>query len=329
MLVYPDVVPDPPEANVLDAVSLAKSENVSCVLGIGGGSPMDVAKLVAFLGNKNNKQGLADIYGVGLCRGNRLPLVQIPTTAGTGSEVTPISILTTGENEKKGIVSSQLLPDLAVLDGELTTSLPANITAYTGIDAMVHAIEAFTTKLKKNAVSDMLAKEALHLLGSNLRKVIENGADVNARSDMLLGSMMAGMAFANAPVGAVHALAYPLGSHFKVPHGLSNSLVLPHVLRFNAAEPHVAEMYAHLAPIVFPSLPPGSGSSLHLAEAFADSFAGLAEDLQLPMNLRQVGVAEGDLDMLCEAAMKQTRLLPNNPREVTAADARAIYQAAF
>jgi alcohol dehydrogenase class IV len=228
VIIYDQVVADPPESNILEAVEISKRHNISGIIGFGGGSSMDVAKLVAFLSNKDCSQKLSDIYGVGNCVGGRLPLIQVPTTAGTGSEVTPISIITTGASEKKGIVSPQLLPDWAVLDGDLTLTLPPSITAATGIDAMVHAIEAFTTKLKKNPLSDLLAVEALSLLGSNIRTVCGDGArDPQARGQMLLGSMYAGMAFANAPVGAVHALAYPIGTHFHVPHGLSNSLMLP------------------------------------------------------------------------------------------------------
>ena len=154
-------------------------------------------------------------------------MIQVPTTAGTGSEVTPISIVTTGQSEKKGVVSPVLLPDWAVLDGELTLSVPSDVTAATGIDAMVHAIEAYTSRIKKNALSDLLAREALFLLGSNIREACTKGSNKAARSNMLLGSTYAGMAFANAPVGAVHALAYPIGATFHVPHGLSNMLMLP------------------------------------------------------------------------------------------------------
>ena len=175
---------------------------------------MDVAKVVAFL-QGTTTQTLPDLYGVDQCVGTRLPLVQVPTTAGTGSEVTPISIVTTGTNSKMGIVSPHLLPDAAVLDGNLTLSVPPLVTAATGIDAMVHAIEARTSALKKNPMSDVLAHEALRLLSANLRRVCEDGSNAEARADMLLGSCLAGMAFANAPVAAVHALAYPLGAHFK------------------------------------------------------------------------------------------------------------------
>jgi alcohol dehydrogenase class IV len=206
---YSRVIADPPEAVIHEAVEIAKQKNVVGVIGFGGGSSMDVAKLVAFLAQKDCSQHLSQIYGVGMCVGSRLPLVQVPTTAGTGSEVTPISIITTGLQEKKGVVSPQLLPDWAVLDGELTVSLPPHITAATGVDAMVHAIEAYTSRIRKNPLSDVLAKEALRLLGGNIRSVCtpNGGLDASARGAMLLGSMYAGMAFANAPVGACHALA--------------------------------------------------------------------------------------------------------------------------
>jgi alcohol dehydrogenase class IV len=225
--VYSDVIADPPEKYILDAVKIAKSKNICAVVGLGGGSSMDVAKLVAYLAHSSCSQSLEELYGVGMGRDTRLPLLQVPTTAGTGSEVTPISIVTTGESSKKGVVMPQLLPDWAVLDGDLTLSVPPHVTAATGIDAMVHAIEAYTCRTKKNPLSDLYAREALRLLGGNIRAVCEDGSNSGARSDMLLGSMYAGMAFANSPVGAVHALAYPIGSLFHVPHGLSNSLMLP------------------------------------------------------------------------------------------------------
>jgi alcohol dehydrogenase len=225
--IYSDVIADPPERNIYEAVEICKVKDIGAVIGLGGGSSMDVAKLVSYLSHKNCHQSLRDIYGVEQCTGDRLPLIQIPTTAGTGSEVTPISIVTTGDNEKKGVVSSKLLPDWAVLDGNLTLTVPPLISAATGIDAMVHAIEAYTSKIKKNSLSDMFAIQALKLLGSNIRIVCSDGSNSVARGNMLLGSMYAGMAFANSPVGAVHVLAYPIGSHFHVSHGLSNSLMLP------------------------------------------------------------------------------------------------------
>jgi alcohol dehydrogenase class IV len=283
---------------------------------------MDVAKLVALLAVGQEK--LDDIYGVGMVKGRRLPLVLAPTTAGTGSEVTPISIVTTGDGEKKGVVSPVLLPDWAVLDAELTLGLPPAVTAATGIDAMVHAIEAYTSKRLKNPLSDALARDALRLLGGNIHEACRNGTNREARHNMLLGSMLAGMAFANAPVAAVHALAYPVGARFHVPHGLSNSLVLPQVIRFNAssAEQH----YGELATILTPN---AKGNSADRTKALVEMLSALPVDLGLPTRLRDVGIGHNDLGMLADDAMKQTRLLINNPREVVHADALAIYEASL
>ena len=321
--IFDDVVADPPMENVNAALAQAKKLGADCIVGLGGGSSMDVAKLVAVLGHKDTTQRLEDIFGVDNCKGQRLPLIQIPTTAGTGSEVTPISIITTGQSEKKGVVSAQLLPDWAVLDAELTLSVPPHVTAATGIDAMVHAIEAYTTRLRKNHMSDMFAIEALKLLSKNIRIGCENGKDLTARSELLLGACYAGIAFANAPVAAVHALAYPIGSHFKVAHGLSNSLVLPHVLRFNSGNAVAKAHYDQLVKHVFPT------RSLEGAEGLASGFADLAKDLNIETQLRQVKIKESDIEMLAKAAMQQTRLLPNNPREVTLEDVVAIYKQAY
>ena len=320
---FSDVVADPPEEMILKAVAEAKSQGVDGVVSVGGGSSMDTAKLIAVLCAV--EQPLSEMYGIGMVKGDRLPLILAPTTAGTGSEVTPISIVTTGVAEKKGVVSPQLLPDCAVLDPDLTLGLPANVTAATGIDAMVHCIESFTSKRLKNLLADALAREGLKLLGANLYKVCETPKDKEARGNMLMGSMLAGMAFTNAPVAAVHALAYPLGGHFHVPHGLSNALVLPHVLEFNM--PEAENLYAELAPIIFPAL--ANKSHAEKIDGVLKGIASYSPDLGLETTLREVGVEEKDLTMLAEDAMKQTRLLVNNPREVTYEDALAIYTKAF
>jgi alcohol dehydrogenase class IV len=198
------------------------------------------------------------------------------------------------------------------------------VTAATGIDAMVHAIEAFTSKHKKNPMSDVLARQALALLSANLLTACADGANLAARQAMLLGAYFAGQAFSNAPVAAVHALAYPIGGIFHVPHGLSNALVLPHVLRFNL--PAASAHYAELAGIVAPD---AQGSVEARAEALIVAMQHIAERTGIETSLRQVGVTEHDLDRLATDAMLQTRLLGNNPREVTHADARAIYAAAY
>jgi alcohol dehydrogenase len=320
--VIDDVVADPPDHVVLAAVALARSADAQIVVGLGGGSSMDVAKLLAVL--IGSDQPLAEMYGIGNVRGERLPLVQIPTTAGTGSEVTPISIVTTGETTKAGVVAPQLYADLAILDASLSVGLPPKITAATGIDAMVHAIEAYTSKHKKNPLSDMLAVKALGLLSANILTACRDGGNRPAREAMLLGAMLAGQAFANAPVAAVHALAYPIGGIFHVAHGLSNSLVLPHVLRFNA--PAAAGLYGELATILVPGV---GGSDEARAQALIGYVEQLARDTGIERSLREVGVAQTDLPRLASDAMKQTRLLGNNPRELAEADALAIYQAAW
>ncbi|WP_432474673.1 iron-containing alcohol dehydrogenase [Amphritea sp. HPY] len=321
--VFNDVQADPNESIVMSAVMLAKTQSVEAVIGFGGGSSMDVAKLAALL--THSDQSLQQIYGVDNAQGQRLPLIQIPTTAGTGSEVTPIAIVTTINNEKKGVVSPILIADQVLLDPELTLGLPPEITAATGIDAMVHAIEAFTSKLKKNPISDFMAREALRLLAANIRTAVQHGNDVEAREKMLLGSMLAGQAFANAPVAAVHALAYPLGGHFHIPHGLSNSLILPHVMRFNAAVS--SSEYAELAPFITPSL--AGDNERVITSQLIDSLQALIRDLGLPTRLRDVGIAGDQLQFLAQDAMKQQRLLMNNPREIAFEDALTIYQAAY
>ncbi|OYX73653.1 MAG: alcohol dehydrogenase [Rhizobiales bacterium 32-66-11] len=322
--VFDQVVADPPEDVVFAATSEAVAMGAQGVLGLGGGSSLDVAKLVALLAL--GQEALTEIYGVGIAKGPRLPLILVPTTAGTGSEVTPISIVTTGETVKKGVVSPCLIPDIALLDADLTLGLPAPVTAATGVDAMVHAIEAYASASpNNNPISRGLAKEALRLLGANIRTAVHHGTDRPAREAMLLGSLLAGQAFANSPVAAVHALAYPLGGHYHLPHGLTNALVLPHVLRFNL--PAAASAYAQIAPYAFPDI--GAGSDCEVAERFVERLAALAIDLGLPRCLREVNVPEHHLPLLAADAMKQSRLLVNNPRPVHEADALAIYQAAW
>ncbi|HIG66269.1 MAG TPA: iron-containing alcohol dehydrogenase [Porticoccaceae bacterium] len=322
--VYSDVVADPPEHVVIDAVIAAQSFGCDGVVGFGGGSSMDVAKILAVL--ITGEQALSEIYGVDQITASRLPLIQVPTTAGTGSEATMVSIITTGETTKAGVVSRTLLADKIILDAALTVGLPPHVTAATGIDAMVHSIEAYTSKRLKNPLSDMLAREALRLLSGSIVTAVKQGGNLEARGDMLLGAMLAGQAFANAPVAAVHALAYPLGGNYHIPHGLSNSLVLPHVLRFNG--PVASDLYAEIAPLIMPDqvLP---DDTVVTTEMLADHFLSLAADLGLQTTLREINIPEGDLPKLAENSMLQQRLLINNPRELDLEDALGIYQQAY
>ncbi|RYY79077.1 MAG: iron-containing alcohol dehydrogenase [Moraxellaceae bacterium] len=322
--IYDQVLADPPDHVILAAVEQAKSNQIDGVIGYGGGSSMDVAKLIAILANPQQTQALSEIYGVGNIQGKRLPLIQVPTTAGTGSEVTSVAIITTGETTKMGVVSPVLYADIALLDAELTTGLPPAVTAATGIDAMVHAIEAYTSVHKKNLYSDMLAKQALVLLDQNLQTAVHEGHNLEARQNMLFGAMLAGQAFANSPVAAVHALAYPLGGHYHISHGLSNALVLCEVIRFNLS--HAARHYAELMLILNPI---AQGSDIELANQLIDRLEQHILNSGLPCRLNQLNVPEQDLDMLARDAMLQTRLLVNNPRELSHADALAIYQAVY
>ena len=320
---FDQVKEDPPEETVCDGLEFARKTGVNGVIGFGGGSSMDVAKVIAVL--LGGDQALSEIYGVEQVTNSRLPLILIPTTAGTGSEVTPVAVITTGKTTKAGVSSSVLLPDIALLDPNLTLGLPSNITAMTGVDAMVHAIEAYTSRHKKNPMSDGLSVQALKLLSENIRTAVSDGEDLEAREGMLLGSMLAGQAFANSPVAAVHALAYPLGGHYHIPHGLSNSLVLPAVLEFNMPEAY--QLYAELAEVIIPEAVAGSMESK--AMSFLESMCQIIRDVELPPTLDKVNVPETDLAMLAAEAMLQQRLLINNPREVTEENALNIYQSAY
>lgn len=325
MAVFDTVIADPPDTVIHDAVDAALAHQADAIIGLGGGSSLDTAKVIARLAcaqDEADRQSLPALYGVDQVRGRRLPLILIPTTAGTGSEATPVAVVTTGETTKAGIVSPLLLPDLALLDATLTTGLPRPVTAATGIDAMVHAIEAITSKIRRNPYSDRLAEQALTLLSANIVAACDDPSNLDVRNDMLLGAFLAGQAFANAPVAGVHALAYPLGGHFHIPHGLSNALVLPHVLRHNASAAH--DDYTRIAELVCPTRlnrQPGP-------DALADYFYLLCGQLGLPQRLSDCGIRHEQLPMLARDAMLQTRLLVNNPCEISESDALAIYRAA-
>ncbi|GJL94795.1 MAG: alcohol dehydrogenase [Hyphococcus sp.] len=317
-LLFDDVAADPPTPKVREAIDAARQHNADGVIGLGGGSSMDTAKLVAVL--MNSDQSLEDIFGLNQVKAPRMPLVLLPTTAGTGSEVTNISVVTTEADEKIGIIDNTLYPDLAVLDPALTIGLPRPVTAATGIDAMVHAIEAYTNIHRKNPVSDALGREALRLLSSNIVTVCETPGNVKAREDMMLGAMLAGQAFTNSPVGAVHGMAYPLGGIFHIPHGLSNSLMLEPVLRFNA--PNAAHQYAELAMIVSPG---ATGSDTEKCDAFINRMVDIVEATGVERRLSQLGISHNDIPRMAEDAMKAERVLQNNARKVTYEDAVEMY----
>ncbi|MCY7270547.1 MAG: iron-containing alcohol dehydrogenase [Sphingomonas bacterium] len=321
--IFSAVEADPSKSTLLAAVEAGRAAAVTSVVGFGGGSPMDVAKLAAYL--LGSGDALDSIWGVEVAVGAKLPLVLVPTTAGTGSEATPISVITVDGGTKLAVNARAITADLAILDPTLTTGLPRHVTAATGIDAMVHAVEAYTSARLKNPLSDALAREALRLLSANLIRACEAPDDLAARSAMLLGAHLAGVAFSNAPVAGVHALAYPLGGLHHLPHGLSNALMLRHVLQHNAAS--AREPYAELAEIIAPECV-GQGSQARCA-TLIDALDRMITDSGLKPRLRDHGIARSDIPILAREAMKQQRLLINNPCPIEEADAARLYEAAW
>ncbi|WP_028970850.1 iron-containing alcohol dehydrogenase [Sphingomonas sp. URHD0057] len=314
---------DPSRKTLLTTVELGRSVGAASVVGFGGGSPMDVAKLAAYL--LGSGDDLDSIWGVGLARGSRLPLALVPTTAGTGSEATPISVITCDRGVKLAVNAWALLADVALLDSDLTVGLPRHVTAATGVDAIVHAVEAYTSARLKNPLSDAFARDALRLLAGNLVAACDEPDNLDARSAMLLGAHLAGIAFANAPVAGVHALAYPLGGVHHLPHGLSNALMLRPVLEHNAEAARA--LYAELAPIVDPGCE-GAGSQGRV-RALIDGLERLCVESGLRLRLRDHGITADDLPRLARDAMLGERMLINNPCAITEADALRLYEAAW
>ena len=318
-----DNTPPEPEVKDVDAVLAAAREGGGCdlVVGIGGGSAMDVAKIVAvLLAHPVSLRALLDKSASITARG--LPTIMVPTTSGTGSEATPNSIILVPEDELKvGIVSPLLMPDIVILDPLLTLTLPAGVTASTGMDALTHAIECYCSK-KRTPFSDLFGLEAIRLIAGSLRRAFDNGRDVEARADMLLGAYYGGACIATSSTTAVHALAYPLGGKYRVPHGLSNAMLLPTVMEFNieGSETRFAAMARAMG------LDVAGLSERAAGERFIAALHQLNADLGIKSDLKAVGVTEADLDGLVDGAAKVTRLLDNNPRPMTRADMRAIYQ---
>lgn len=318
--VFGDVEADPRYEIVADCVEMVRRENADLLIGFGGGSPIDIAKVSAVMAT--NDGPISKYFGIDLVPDAGLPTLIIPTTAGTGSEVTPIAILSDHtEKLKKGIVSQHLFPSTALLDPELTLRLPAHVTAATGMDALIHAVEAFTS-INANSVSDMFARQAMQLISKNIRTAYANGGNLAARSNMLEGSLLAGMAFCNAGVTAVHAFAYPIGAEFHIPHGVANSIMLTPVMEFNKLGN--LERFAAMAGYLGENT--AGLSTREAANAAVEAMRTLAADLKIPNHLSEFGIKEEDLPQLAEGVMKVTRLLANNPREMTQKDAEEIYR---
>ena len=320
--VYAEISTEPAVATVEAAMAAARAFEPDAVIGFGGGSAIDVAKVVAAL--YDGRQEIHDIFGIGQLGARALYMVSLPTTAGTGSEVTPIAILLDEqENLKTGIVSPHLVPDAAYVDPRLTVSLPPAVTAATGLDALTHCIECYANKYA-HPVVDLYALEGIRLIAANLLRAVEHGDDLEARANMALGSLYGGLCLAPVNTAAVHALSYPLGSEFHVPHGISNAILLPHVVRYNL--PAAPERYAQMGLALGVEL---GRDDRETAERGVERLFELYGACDIPARMSELGVPEDALPRMAEAAMKVTRLLKNNLRDLTAADAEAIYRAAF
>ncbi|MFC1580257.1 iron-containing alcohol dehydrogenase [Thermodesulfobacteriota bacterium] len=319
---YPEITPEPDPSLADTGAKLAKKNGVQCVVGVGGGSTMDVAKAIAVLAT--NKGKAVDYIGLGLVKKPGLPTIMVPTTAGTGSEATFTSVFTMRDTKTKGGINSPyLFPHTAILDPELTLGLSPEATAYTGMDALTHAIESFTS-LQAHFLSAPISLRAIELIASNLRGAVFNGGHYPHREKMMEGSYLAGMGLAMSGVGAVHALAYPLGAFFDIPHGTANAVMLPYVLEYNF--PGDIDKFADI------SLAMGEDvgySDRDTAALAAKSVFDLSRDIGIPRSLKELDIPEYSIPEMAEAAMKVERPILNNPRPVTAGVAEDIYRSAF
>ena len=323
IVIFDRVEGEPPLELADEGAKAASTGKCDIVVGIGGGSTMDVAKAIAVI--TANKGKAKDYLGLNNVPGPGLPTIMVPTTAGTGSEVTFTSVFIRKDlNKKEGMNSPYLYPDIALLDPELTLSIPSHVTATTGVDALCHAIESYTS-ITASPMSELVSLEAIGMISSSLRTCVHNGSDLEARGQMLLGSMYAGLGLANAGVTAVHSLSYPLGGMYGIPHGLANTLLLPAVMNFNL--PAALEKFAVIAEVMGEST-----ADLSLNDAAGMAVAAvedLIDDCCIFDSLETQNIEEKDFPKLAKAAMTVARPLANNPRKVTEEDAIEIYNDAY
>jgi alcohol dehydrogenase class IV len=322
VVVWDDCLREPARRDFENVLAVARAADVDAVIGLGGGSAMDLAKLVAAL--LDGKQDIAEVSGVGLLKGRAAWLACIPTTSGTGSEVSPIAILLDEDALlKKGVVSPYLVPDAAYVDPELTLTMPSAVTASTGLDALTHCIEAYANRFAHPMI-DTFALEGIRLIANSLLRAVHQGDDLQARTDMARGSLYGGLCLGPVNTAAVHALAYPLGGEFHIAHGISNALLLPHVLAFNL--PAATDRYAVVAQALGCD---GSGSRESVARRGLDHVRQLSEDCGIPLRLSLHGVTRDSIPRMADGAMTVTRLLERNVREVHLEDALRIYEEAY
>jgi alcohol dehydrogenase class IV len=315
-----EVIPEPPFENLEQIFSKIDGRWYDLLVGIGGGSALDITKILAVM--FTNKEDVRNFIGIGNIKNKGIPFMLLPTTAGTGSEVTFNAIFADRRDDvKKGIVSPFLLPDVAIVDTELTLSCPPRVTAASGMDALVHAIESYTA-LRARELTDGIALQAIKLISRSLRTAVHNGQNIKAREDMAMGSLLAGISLANAGVGAVHALAYPLGGKYHVTHGESNSMLLPYVMRYNVVAN--VEKFAEVAKALGENT---EGLSLkEAAKKVVKAMEELGEDISIPKMRDVVTLSDADIEAMAEEAMKQERLMNNNPRKLCLQDVVEIYK---
>jgi alcohol dehydrogenase len=317
VVTYLDVEREPDIDNLEKCLARFKEQTCDLIVGLGGGSPLDVAKGVSILAT--NGGSILDYIGLNMIPKKGIPKFLIPTTAGTGAEVTKNAIFTDKKAQlKKGVVSRHLLPEVAIVDSDLTLSLPPDVTAATGMDALTHAIESYTSP-KADSQTDMYALKAIELIGASLRRAVSFGSDAKAREDMALGSVFAGISLANAGVGAVHACAYPLGGRFGMGHGVTNALLLPYIMEYNLVGD--LQKFANIARAL------GEVTDMLSLREQADlsrkAVFELSRDIGIPQKLSAFGVQKEDIQGLAEAAMQVTRLMDNNPKKLTLDEVKA------
>lgn len=319
---FDGVEPDPEVGIVDKCLQRIVSTGAEAVIGVGGGSCLDIAKTASAMAK--NDGNITDYAGIEKLPQKGLPVILLPTTSGTGSEVTPIAVLSDKKQQLKiGIVSPYLYCDMAIIDPELTTSCPPHITASSGMDTLTHAIEVYTNKFSVSII-DILALEAIRLVGQHLHKSVHCGSDLIARQGMSLASLYGGLGLGPVNTAAVHALAYPLGGMFNIPHGLANSILLPYVLEFNL--PACELKFAKIAEAFGVR---NINTIKEKASTAAEIVIKLSKDIGIPRHLRDIGIPEDAIQEMAVSAMKVTRLLNNNPREVTFEDIKEIYQRAY
>jgi alcohol dehydrogenase len=319
---YLEVEREPSVESLDRCLDLFMESGCDLIIGLGGGSPLDVAKGVSVLATCGGN--ILDYVGLNLVPGKGIPKILIPTTSGTGAEVTKNAIFTDKKEQlKKGVVSIYLLPEVAIVDSDLTVSMPPHVTAETGMDALTHAIESYTSP-KATLQTDLYALRAVELIGSSLRRAYAFGSDAKAREDMAIGSVFAGISLANAGVGAVHACAYPLGARFNMGHGVTNALLLPYIMERNLIGD--LQKFANIARAL------GEVTEMmslrEQAELSYKAVFELSRDVGIPQKLDCFGVKKEDISGLAEAAMQVTRLMDNNPKRLTLEEVKScLYKA--